>query len=417
MVGGLTVGMKSDRESFNRDRAPELAGALGVSPAPVNGPKERFAHFDDGDRFVMVAGEQEGKHVERALGRGLHLREGRQLVLVVPEGHSFATIQRSPWLKDEARPDIYLHDGSSLHSEEPVRLGRLEQTIDELTMRLEGKSLEEEFAAATTPAHLGDRSRGVAELVEWATTDPRLDAAHRRGGRSWHYMGLGVLSIRGASEGLRITAGVHHTGEQAPSPLVLKRGEALQGGRLEDVKEKVEEGIAIRRSGDRLHRPDEAWLQAVIRREPRSVGVEQPALREVPAWRPRDTPKKWGRGYIDLAGVDGHGDIRIVETKLAKNDDELLILQGLDYYVWARAYRDVLSRRLGAPRRARLELHYVIGSNEDGQVTVPHLAPAQVNSLNEDIRWRFQTVRDWFHDSDHAADPETELHDLRTVPA
>jgi hypothetical protein len=42
-----------------------------------------------------------------------------------------------------------------------------------------------------------------------------------------------------------------------------------------------------------------------------------------------------GRGFIDLIGVDGHGDIRVVETKLAGNLDDLLILQGCHWWVGA----------------------------------------------------------------------------------
>jgi len=43
-----------------------------------------------------------------------------------------------------------------------------------------------------------------------------------------------------------------------------------------------------------------------------------------------------------------------VETKLASNQDDLLVFQGLDYYVWARAYREVLVRRLALSVAGRL---------------------------------------------------------------
>jgi len=67
-----------------------------------------------------------------------------------------------------------------------------------------------------------------------------------------------------------------------------------------------------------------------------------------------------GRGYIDLLGVDGHGDIRIVETKLASNTDDLLICQGLDYYIWALAYRRILIDRLGAADRAKFRVRCAV---------------------------------------------------------
>ena len=82
----------------------------------------------------------------------------------------------------------------------------------------------------------------------------------------------------------------------------------------------------------------------MLRRDPSLVGVESPALREVPAWRPAGAVDSFGRGFIDLLGLDGHGDIRIVEAKLAKSSDDMTLMQGIDYHVWAHAYRDALQR-------------------------------------------------------------------------
>ena len=78
--------------------------------------------------------------------------------------------------------------------------------------------------------------------------------------------------------------------------------------------------MALRRSIDLTR----VGCQAVIRRDPAIAGVEQPALRALPAWRPRSNRQGVGRGYIDLAGLDGNGNVRIVETKLATNADDLL---------------------------------------------------------------------------------------------
>jgi hypothetical protein len=144
-----------------------------------------------------------------------------------------------------------------------------------------------------------------------------------------------------------------------------------------------------------IHRPDEHWLQAVIRRNPGLVGVEQPALRELPAWRPGGdgSAQSRGRGYIDLLGVDGHGDIRVVETKLASNTDDLLVCQGLDYYIWALAYRRILIGRLGAPDRAAFEIHYVIGDTADGKIHRSGYLPPQARNLDSAVRWRFQAVQ------------------------
>ncbi len=168
----------------------------------------------------------------------------------------------------------------------------------------------------------------------------------------------------------------------------------MAGSELAHVQQRVDQGVAARLTGS-FHKPDEHWLQAVIRRQPSLAGIEQPAIRELPAWRPAVGRRRWGRGYIDLVGVDPHGNVRIAETKLAANRDELLILQGVDYYIWAQAYAQVLRQRLGAPRRSQLVLHYLVGATPAGKVHLSRFAPAQAEALS--FPWRFQTVTDWFH--------------------
>ena len=212
-----------------------------------------------------------------------------------------------------------------------------------------------------------------------------------------------MLSIKGTTKGIAVTAGIHYTkDEEKPEPAIVFQGTMLTASQLERIQQAVESGISERLEG-KLHRQDEHWLQAVIRNDPSLVGVEQPALREVPAWRPQgsvDRKKQWGRGFIDLLGVDGSGDIRLVETKLAANSDPMLIFQGLDYYVWSQAYLPVLKERLGAPKRADVVVHYVIGVAEDGSAHVNHFNKAQVDAL--EIPWAFQVVKDYFQ-----ADPSS----------
>jgi hypothetical protein len=195
-----------------------------------------------------------------------------------------------------------------------------------------------------------------------------------------------------------VTAGIHYSKEQEkPQPALVLDGDSLTGARLEQIKRAVNVGIGERLHG-KLHRPDEHWLQAVIRRNPTLLGVEQPALREVPAWRPighRDPQKRWGRGFVDLLGVDGSGDMRLVETKLSTNSDPMLIFQGLDYYIWSQAYLPLLRSRLGAPKRSEVVLHYVIGAAEDGSAHVNHYNKQQVKSFSPDIPWVFQEVKGW----------------------
>lgn len=221
---------------------------------------------------------------------------------------------------------------------------------------------------------------------------------------------FGVQSIHATGGGLVVRAGIHAGDAPEPSSRVVPRGQVLAGPALRTVQAQVEDGIAARLSGD-YHRPDEHWLQAVIRRDPALVGVEHPALRELPAWRPHGGKSAWGRGFVDLIGTDGRGDIRIVETKLAANIDEMFFLQGLDYYVFACAYRDVLLERLNTPRTADLVLHYVLGAS-------PGTATARPSPYARalDVPWRFQEIYDWFDLPAPAGGTRTVLQPLGWAP-
>ncbi len=405
----------AERKRFHETAADTLARAVGVNVKRANKPAEKFAYYDDANRFVVVAGVQEKHEVALALARGLGLRGNRRLVLVMPEAHCFATMQRAPWLRAEAQPEVWTYGEGA-----PVRqkLRTCTQSEEMLRARLKpGQSLEDELVASSTAKHLGTHSAAVWELVEWATSHPRLDPSHLRGERAWHCLGQKVLSIKVSRGELAVRVGIHYSGANASKPLTAKIADPMSGGKLEEVKSAVEAGIACRvdSTDPQIHRADEHWLQAVIRRDPSLVGVEQPALREFPAWRPRDDAKRWGRGYIDLMGVDGHGNIRIVETKVARNDDEMLILQGLDYYIWAQVYAKDVRRRLSVTPRSTFEIHYVIGDTS-GALYVAAQALAQVRALGEKIPWRFHTIKGWYGHPDTTPRPTPRLLPLDQVP-
>jgi hypothetical protein len=340
------------RTRFNDENAADLAAQVGARLRWKGKGSSRFAYFTSSSRFVVVAGAQEGANVDLALAVGLTYRKDQRLTLLLPRGFEFPTLQRAPWLKRAVRPHVFVHSGGKLT---PCKMPTQEDTIKEFKKRL-------------------------AKAQK-------------------------VLSLKGTTKGIAVTAGIHYTkDEEKPEPAVVIQGAVLTARQLDRIQQSVQGGMHERLEGN-LHRQDEHWLQAVIRNDPSLVGVEQPALREVPAWRPQgnvDRKKQWGRGFIDLLGVDGSGDIRLVETKLAANSDPMLIFQGLDYYVWAQAYLPVLKERLGAPKRAEVVVHYVIGAAEDGSAHVNHFNKAQVDAL--DIPWAFQVVKDYFQ-ADRSARP------------
>ena len=398
-ASGSNTGAADARKDFNEHVAPKLAQQLGL-PAQLNGSSmsKRFAYFQDNDRFAVVAGAQEGSEVELALAYGIRYANGKALTLVLPDGHTNATEQRVPWLRKERRPEVFVYGSSGQPALRRPRTRR--ETIAAFTEPRGNLGLSDELGKALTPAHLGDATAGVWQLVEMATTAPLLDHAHRPGERSWHCAGQRVLSIARKAKGVTIKAGIHHSGAKQPLTVELPDGATLSAQQIETISKAIEDACDQRlSSGSKaIHKPDEHWLQSVLRRQPNAVGIEQPAMREVPAWRPHDMPTRWGRGFLDLLGLDGHGNIRIMETKLATNVDDLLVLQGLDYFVWAHAYEAVLRTRLSAPKSATLELHYVLGDEPTKQTIKlsPCTAPLAAALDPNQIPWRFQSVHSWY---------------------
>jgi hypothetical protein len=414
----------AERKRFNTDVAINLHPAEFAWQPTKGFLSSRFSWYETDEDYLIVVGVQEEQDADLALAYGLKRRGKKHLHLVLPRSFSVATIQRSAFLKAETQPTVYVHD-VAWGAVTPTELKRLKgrsqtEAVAAVVKRIpKRRTPAEDLADAANPKHLGDRSEAVADLVEWATRHKFLDPGHRRGERSWHCMGQKVLSIKGLKgKGLAIRSGIHYSDrEKAPTPLTLTSKQTLTNDELHEIKTSVEAAVAARMNkGGKFHKADEHWLQAVIRLHPELVGVEQPALRELPAWRPGGDEESWGRGYVDLAGLDGSGDIRIVETKLAKNTDDMLIFQGLDYYIWAQAYDEAIRGRLGAAKRAPFVVHYVIGENPANQSThVSSYAAAQAAAL--EIHWRFQVIRDWFSsDPDSVGVATAELLDKGRLP-
>ena len=405
------------RARFNTEVASKIANKLGLPDQQPSGYSKRFAFFADEARLAVVAGSQEADDVELALAYAVRHANGRALTLVLPHGLTNATTQRVPWLRAQFRPAIYTHrNGRDIQI-----LPSLSQqdTVAALSQTRKGLSPTEELSKATAPVNLGKSTEGVWGLVEWATTCALLDPGHRSGERSWHFAGQRVLSITRTKGGVSIVAGIHYGGTKKPKAFTLNDGHQLGLEALAKIQLTVNDAIK-RREGpemNAIHRSDEHWLQAILRRVPQVVGVEQPALRELPAWRPHDSNGKWGRGYLDLLGLDGHGAIRIIETKLATNSDDLLVLQGLDYFVWATAYIDVIRARLAASKSAELEIHYVLGANpRDDSIKLSPCTPALAAALDDAVHWRFQVVHNWFQPPDMTGAVTATIWSPSTVP-
>ncbi len=354
MVAGLSANL-AERESFKVDVAPGLARQLPGQLTVEHHRSKVFSYFGDSNRLVLIAGAQ-SEHAAWALVYGLAERESRRLVLVLPHDAAFATMQRVPWLTEESRPEIWLHQDSALQDApvpERSRLDTIEAVRAHASEKSNGAGPAGELRAASTPKYLGEQSAGVRQLVEWATSHPQLDAAHNQSTRSWLCAGQKVLSLDSGPGLVQVRAGIHDKQRMSAPGESVAPGQALTPEQVEVLQQNVASAIADRiEPGGRYCKPDEHWFQSVLRRDPSLVGVESPALREVPAWRPADAAGSFGRGFIDLLGLDGHGDIRIVEAKLAKSSDDMTLMQGIDYHLWAHAYRDALAEKRTAPSSA-----------------------------------------------------------------
>lgn len=389
---------------LSAERAAQMAKDLGIAePWTQPGLATRLFYFADSTRLLIVAGEQSGTEAEKALAWGMTWRGARRLVLVLPADRAFATLQRIAWFTDEHRPVVHTHDGDQVSA--PIAVDR-EERLSALEARIpKGADPVSDLRSASTALHLGDLHHSISELADWATEAPELDASHRQSYRAWHHLGQSVLQLEKSGPSVTIRGGTNDKGNAHDTfRVTVDHQQGLSKEQLAACKAAVWRGIDARRKGA-LHKPDEHYLQALLRLAPHLAGVEQPALREVPAWRPPSAPAKsptkaLNRGYVDLLGLDGNGDIRVVETKLAKADDAMLILQGLDYFVWAQVYAEALRARLGASKKAQIRLAYLVGAEPGGKVRYSKYSQALVDAIDRAaVPMTYLGITGWFGDS------------------
>lgn len=383
----------TERARFAADVADPIATAIGVDIATritASTMSSRFVWYRDDENLTLVVGAHEGDDSDRALAVGLAERGTRSLILALAAGWEQPTLRRWAWLMQGLPLRVFIHDHDGARE-----LPRL--SPDDTLELVAGKE--------KPPLHLGDRSAWIDGLLAWATANEDLDPSHRQDVRAWQCRGQRVLKIKRKGGGLSVTAGIDWSPKSSNTPAYIADVESpLTAAVQATIIEHVEAGMRERREpSGAAHKADEHWLQAVLRRNPRTVGLEQPVLREVPAWRPRGSKESGrGRGFIDLLGLDAHGTLALIETKLG--DDEMLVLQGLDYRVWTEANRDRITTRLGCRHDVPVEIVYCIAGKEGSQGEVNARTSAQLSQLGDDLRWRIRLVdAGWFSDDVHTA--------------
>lgn len=367
--------MGSGSSTLTHERAAALAaGASAVSTA-FKSPHRlstRFHFFgDDGTLTVVAKPTGTQKDVDHGLAYGLAHHQDRDLVLVLPAGMEAPTLSRVPWL--DVPVFVWTYDPSDAAAQ-PRQVA-----IPSRAEVLAGFS----DALETSEHRLAERAEWVARLAAWADANPDLVPAHRKTYHCWQCHGRAVLKIHRHRRGVAVRAGVQYSKQPIAFDEVL--GSAMSSVQFDAVVHAVGRAVADRLGGkdvdDVEHR-----LQARLAAHPGALGLTH-MEREFPAYRPG------GRSYIDFLGKDRAGRIHVVETKVA--GDEMLVLQALDYYIWACAHRSELAEHLSLEPHADVAVDFVVARQSTNQAFLGRYTPPQLEALDRSIDWRVHTVEAW----------------------
>ncbi|MEX5636820.1 hypothetical protein [Parafrankia sp. FMc2] len=390
------------RRTKFRDGAKQLAEAAGLPTEPYTCPgfplSSALVFFADATTLaVLVGGEEDALTVDSALAYGIAHAPGRELAVVLPAGAEAATVCRAAHLD---RPvAVWTHDGTAVTRVPPAERADVPAEMRETKLR--GGEHD-----------LGTRGGWIEHLISWADRHPDLVPAHRGSYRAWHCAGRQLLNVRRSRTGLALVAGVNYSKPEAGEvpPLGLALDGPLDAATAARIRAAVETGVADR-LGDQDSGHAEHRLQAALASNWNRISwpVARRLEREMPARRPG------GRtGYVDFVSVDDTGLLHIVETKIG--GDEFLVLQGLDYWLWAKANADLLAAHFGLERLTGIRIDLVAaepdGTTPDANTPIlsPY-APAQLEALGSHIDWEVHRLAGW-----GAAAPSLQSLGLRHVP-
>jgi hypothetical protein len=354
--------------------------------------------FDIDDALtVVVCGCEGWRHIENALAYGIAHADARALHLLLPAWPSTptcdpvrATVVRAAFLDLPVR--VWTHDGTHVRPVEPM-----DRAAALCYMR------EDPLAIGTfDTSFIPPRVQQLADL-----RDPHraLSVVSRRSYWTLRCQGLIVLKVHRTGTKVTIKAGVQYGQEngRAKLPATYELTDRdLTDQEDNDIRRRVAQAVTDKLAG---HPPGylEHWLQSTLARHPDQVGWSRRGLQgEFPARR-----AGYGRGYVDFLRLDDTGTLHIVETKIGH--DEMLILQGLDYWIWANANQDSIEsyfRSIGENPDGGIRhivIDYVLGAT-DGQATpteqplpkqISPYSPAQLEALTKDIDWETHLLAQW----------------------
>lgn len=372
----------------------EIAEAVGAPTSPFTPEKGAlsplFRWFADDSRLCVIAPDLGMKASATDLGfaHALGHLGDRDLIVVFPDAGAEAVSHRLPYLEIPARCFALTDDG--VKRVEPKRPA-------DVIARYAG------IRGGTHEVTAGLKL--MAPLVSWLTEHGGLIEDDRKSYRTWQYKGRQVLTLRmSAADEAELVAGVNY-GDPKPGlePVVVRLTATMTDAQLGLVQSAIDVACKRRDSGaDRANA--EHILQEQLRTEWKPLGLRAAPLREVPVRRPI------GYGYIDLVGAGVEGRIHVIETKLGPFDR--LVIQGLDYWIWATANAPALAEALELPADAGIDVDYVVAEKTPGHGLIGSYTSGQAEALQGSIRWRFTTIRNWAG----SAKPEVQRLPLRTLP-
>jgi hypothetical protein len=381
------------RTEFHAERASSIAATWDSRLTPWTTTlalSKRFAWFATDDQLVVIGTPVEApRDIDLGLAYGIAYARDRELVLILPAGMEEPTRIRMPWIDRAIRLATYDSGGA----------------VTELPPYAKTETLASYSDPIADSDHLlGDHETLIARLRQWADDCPELTAAHRGSYLAWHCEGRLVMRIQRVKGGVRVSAGVHATD---PPPLEVSLTAAVQPDQFHTVVAAASTAIADRLRGDDGGHAEHRLQQQLAARAWDDLRLDR-TLREFPAMRPVGN-----RGYIDLLGVDAKQRLHVVETKIGS--DPMIVLQGLDYWLWVLAHLPALRahletlRRMPTSPKSQVFLDFVIAPAANDWLSA--YTAAQLESLSGEIPWRLHRFDDW--DTDR---PLMTSFGSRTVP-
>lgn len=372
----------------------EAAGAPTAAFTPDSGKLSTlFSWFESPGVLCVVAKDPAMKSqvcdvgFSHALG---HLGD-RDLVVGFPAEGAKAVSERLPFLEVPIRAFAVTGDGVSML--QPLR----PSDVFAAYQGIRGGSHDITKAMAL-----------VGPLLSWLEPQKELVQDDRKSYRTWQYRGRQVLTLQVGSSGrVDLVAGVNYSDPKAGQVPAerLRLTEAITDAQLATVQAAIALARAGKDSGADAANEEHLPQEHLRQRDWKRLELRDAPLREVPVRRPV------GYGYIDLLGAGKDGRIRVIETKLGPF--ERLVVQGLDYWIWATANAADVAEWLDLPTGAGIDIEYVVAEKTPGHGVIGSYTSGQAEAIQGSIRWRFTTVRNWR--GDHA--PAIERLALRTMPS